>query len=88
MCSRGFGPSNVPARLLNRLASVATQVRPSPSVAAARCAPLLREPITPGQASDLAHLLKALADPTFYALVPAVMDALSELLSTGGRAWT
>jgi ArsR family transcriptional regulator len=122
---------------------VVTQaIAPPPSVnATACCAPLLREPITPVQATDLAHLLKALADPTrlrlvsmvaahenaeacvcdlteplgltqptishhlkilvdagiftrekrgvwaFYALVPAAMDALSDLLSTGGRAW-
>jgi len=122
---------------------VVTQaIAPSPAVnATACCAPLLREPITAVQATDLAHLLKALADPTrlrlvsmvaahenaeacvcdlteplgltqptishhlkilvdagiftrekrgvwaFYALVPAAMDALSDLLSTGGRAW-
>ena len=106
---------------------------------AATCAPLLREPITPAQAAELARLLKALADPTrlrlvsmvaahdnaeacvcdlteplgltqptishhlkilvdagiftrdkrgvwaFYALVPAAMDALSDLLSTTSR---
>jgi ArsR family transcriptional regulator len=114
---------------------------PPPANATACCAPLLSEPITPVQATDLARLLKALADPTrlrlvsmvaahenaeacvcdlteplgltqptishhlkilvdagiftrekrgvwaFYALIPAAMDALSELLSTGGRAW-
>lgn len=101
-------------------------------------APLLREPITPVQAAELARLLKAIADPTrlrlvsmvaahenaeacvcdlteplgltqptvshhlkilvdagiftrekrgvwaFYALVPAAMDALADLLSTHG----
>jgi ArsR family transcriptional regulator len=102
------------------------------------CAPLLREPITAGQAADLARILKALADPTrlrlvsmvaaheggeacvcdlteplgltqptishhlkilvdagiftrdkrgvwaYYALVPAVMNALAAVLSTSG----
>ena len=28
------------------------------------CTPLLREPLTADQAADLAHILKALADPT------------------------
>ena len=36
------------------------------------CAPLLREPITAGQAADLARLLKALADPTRLRLVSMV----------------
>jgi ArsR family transcriptional regulator, arsenate/arsenite/antimonite-responsive transcriptional repressor len=36
------------------------------------CAPLLREPITAGQAVDLARLLKALADPTRLRLVSMV----------------
>ncbi len=36
------------------------------------CAPLLREPITPSQAGDLARLLKALADPTRLRLVSMV----------------
>lgn len=38
----------------------------------ASCAPLLREPITAGQAGDLARLLKALADPTRLRLVSMV----------------
>src|SRR5215469_4997841 len=38
--------------------------RTEPSLADACCTPLLREPITPVQAADLARLLKALADPT------------------------
>jgi ArsR family transcriptional regulator, arsenate/arsenite/antimonite-responsive transcriptional repressor len=33
------------------------------------CAPLLREPLTAGQAADLARLLKALAEPTRLRLV-------------------
>src|SRR6202167_3606046 len=36
------------------------------------CAPLLRQPITASQAADLAHLLKALADPTRLRLVSMV----------------
>jgi ArsR family transcriptional regulator, arsenate/arsenite/antimonite-responsive transcriptional repressor len=41
-------------------------------VAETCCAPLLREPITASQAADLAHLLKALADPTRLRLVSMV----------------
>jgi ArsR family transcriptional regulator, arsenate/arsenite/antimonite-responsive transcriptional repressor len=40
--------------------------------AAACCAPLLREPITPAQAGDLARMLKALADPVRLRLVSMV----------------
>jgi ArsR family transcriptional regulator len=36
------------------------------------CTPLLREPITASQAADLAHTLKALADPTRLRLVSMV----------------
>jgi ArsR family transcriptional regulator, arsenate/arsenite/antimonite-responsive transcriptional repressor len=36
------------------------------------CTPLLREPITADQATDLARLLKALADPTRLRLVSMV----------------
>lgn len=36
------------------------------------CAPLLREPLTPGQAADPARTLKALADPTRLRLVSMV----------------
>ena len=36
------------------------------------CAPLLREPITAGQAAGIARLLKALADPTRLRLVSMV----------------
>jgi ArsR family transcriptional regulator, arsenate/arsenite/antimonite-responsive transcriptional repressor len=46
--------------------------RQVPSVAQQCCAPLLREPITAGQAVDLARLLKALADPTRLRLVSMV----------------
>jgi ArsR family transcriptional regulator len=43
-----------------------------PAVAAACCAPLVREPITAGQAAVLARVLKALADPTRLRLVSMV----------------
>jgi ArsR family transcriptional regulator len=36
------------------------------------CTPLLREPLTAGQAADLAYILKALADPTRLRLVSMV----------------
>jgi ArsR family transcriptional regulator len=122
-------------------AAVTIQTRPELSLAAsAACCPLLREPLSANQAADLAHILKALADPTrlrlvsmvaaheggeacvcdltdplgltqptishhlkilmdagiftrekrgkwaFYALVPAALEALSAVLSTGGQA--
>jgi ArsR family transcriptional regulator len=41
-------------------------------VAGACCVPLLRAPITAGQAAELARLLKALADPTRLRLVSMV----------------
>jgi ArsR family transcriptional regulator, arsenate/arsenite/antimonite-responsive transcriptional repressor len=118
---------------------VAPQTTILPLAGATTCAPLLRVPITPAQAAELARLLKAIADPTrlrlvsmvaahdnaeacvcdlteplgltqptvshhlkilvdagiftrekrgvwaFYALVPAALDALSDLLSTSNR---
>jgi len=45
--------------------------RPLP-LASQCCGPLLREPISSGQAADLARLLKALADPTRLRLVSMV----------------
>ncbi|HEX6520217.1 MAG TPA: metalloregulator ArsR/SmtB family transcription factor [Streptosporangiaceae bacterium] len=42
------------------------------TLAAACCAPLLREPITADQAAELARLLKAVADPTRLRLVSMV----------------
>lgn len=42
------------------------------ALAAVCCAPLLREPITPDQAAELARLLKAVADPTRLRLVSMV----------------
>ncbi len=44
----------------------------SPAPADVCCAPLLHEPITASQASDMARLLKALADPTRLRLVSMV----------------
>jgi ArsR family transcriptional regulator len=41
-------------------------------VAEACCTPLLHQPITASQATDLARLLKALADPTRLRLVSMV----------------
>jgi ArsR family transcriptional regulator len=48
---------------------VTTQATP---LAGACCTPLLREPITAEQATVLAHLLKAIADPTRLRLVSMV----------------
>ena len=50
----------------------ARQALPLHPVAQACCTPLVREPITAGQAADLARLLKALADPTRLRLVSMV----------------
>jgi len=52
--------------------AVTAQNRAELPLADACCAPLLREPITDGQAADLARLLKALADPTRLRLVSMV----------------
>ena len=46
--------------------------RPTLPLVDACCVPLLREPLTPGQADDLARTLKALADPTRLRLVSMV----------------
>lgn len=43
-----------------------------PFLAGQCCAPLLREPLTAGQAVDLARILKALADPARLRLVSIV----------------
>jgi ArsR family transcriptional regulator, arsenate/arsenite/antimonite-responsive transcriptional repressor len=50
------------------------QNRPAPPLLDQACCtpPLLREPITASQATDLAHKLKALADPTRLRLVSMV----------------
>ena len=52
--------------------ATAAGTRPALPLAEACCAPLLREPLTAGQAADLARLLKALADPTRLRLVSMV----------------
>jgi ArsR family transcriptional regulator, arsenate/arsenite/antimonite-responsive transcriptional repressor len=46
--------------------------RERPLLADECCAPLLREPLTASQASDLARILKALADPVRLRLVSMV----------------
>jgi ArsR family transcriptional regulator len=48
------------------------QDRTTPPLTAACCAPLLREPIIPGQAAGPARILKALADPVRLRLVSMV----------------
>jgi ArsR family transcriptional regulator len=63
--------------LLSILGQVSTSAAVVPDrstlpLAAACCAPLLREPITASQAADLARLLKALADPARLRLVSMV----------------
>ncbi len=53
--------------------AVTIEPRPSlPLLADECCAPLLREPLTADQAADLAHILKALADPSPLRLVSMV----------------
>jgi ArsR family transcriptional regulator len=52
--------------------SIAVQDRAALPLAEDCCAPLLREPLTPHQAADLARTLKALADPTRLRLVSMV----------------
>ena len=52
--------------------SASIQDRPALPLADACCAPLLREPITAGQAAGLARMLKALADPTRLRLVSLI----------------
>jgi len=53
--------------------SPALDIQPAaPTPAGACCAPLLREPITASQASDMARVIKALADPTRLRLVSMV----------------
>jgi len=53
--------------------AVTIQSRPDlPLLADECCLTLLREPLTASQATDLAHILKALADPTRLRLVSMV----------------
>jgi ArsR family transcriptional regulator, arsenate/arsenite/antimonite-responsive transcriptional repressor len=57
------------------VSATAITVQPGPELpllADECCTPLLREPLSAGQASDLAHILKALADPTRLRLVSMV----------------
>ena len=52
---------------------IAIQVRTGlPLLADECCSTLVRDPITASQAADLAHILKALADPTRLRLVSMV----------------
>jgi ArsR family transcriptional regulator, arsenate/arsenite/antimonite-responsive transcriptional repressor len=53
-------------------APAAAEDRPLLPPAGECCVPLLREPLSAGQAADLARLLKALADPTRLRLVSMV----------------
>ena len=53
-------------------APAATRDRPALPLAQDCRVPLLREPLTPAQAADLARTLKALADPTRLRLVSMV----------------
>lgn len=50
----------------------ALEITPVGSVQDVCCAPLLREPVSPDQAADLARILKALAEPTRLRLVSMV----------------
>jgi ArsR family transcriptional regulator, arsenate/arsenite/antimonite-responsive transcriptional repressor len=53
--------------------AIAIQPRPElPLLAGECCIPLLGEPLSASQADDLAHILKALADPTRLRLVSMV----------------
>jgi ArsR family transcriptional regulator, arsenate/arsenite/antimonite-responsive transcriptional repressor len=56
----------------DQVTSAPAAARPLLPLADGCCVPLLREPITAGQAADLARLLKALADPTRLRLVSLV----------------
>ena len=55
-----------------RVTATDTHVPAGLSLAEACCAPLLREPISAGQAAELARILKALADPARLRLVSMV----------------
>ena len=52
--------------------TTALDITPVGTAPDACCAPLLREPLNPEQASGLARILKALADPTRLRLVSMV----------------
>ncbi len=55
-----------------RVTIAATAAPASPQPASECCTPLLRQPITAGQAAGLARMLKALADPVRLQLVSMV----------------
>ena len=55
-----------------RVTSTDTRASAGLSLAEACCTPLLREPISAGQAAELARILKALADPARLRLVSMV----------------
>ena len=52
--------------------SPAPSIEPASAAGEACCVPLLREPLSAVQAAELAHILKALADPTRLRLVSMV----------------
>lgn len=53
--------------------AITVESRPElPLLADACCTPLVREPLTASQAAGLAHILKAIADPTRLRLVSMV----------------
>ena len=63
----------MPGRYAGQVTTSAAAVTPVPRALARECcAPLLRRPITAGQAADLARMLKALADPVRLRLVSMV----------------
>ena len=58
---------------MSTVTTASIQARPPlPAAGPACCTPLLREPLTASQAAGLAHILKALADPTRLRLVSMV----------------
>jgi ArsR family transcriptional regulator len=66
-------PCGYAGRVTTTAATAATARRRAPlPLASECCAPLLREPITADQATDLARMLKALADPVRLRLVSMV----------------
>jgi ArsR family transcriptional regulator, arsenate/arsenite/antimonite-responsive transcriptional repressor len=64
---------SMPGSYTGRVTTTAAAATPVPLPPAGECcAPLLRQPITAGQAGDLARMLKALADPVRLRLVSMV----------------
>jgi ArsR family transcriptional regulator, arsenate/arsenite/antimonite-responsive transcriptional repressor len=63
----------MPSRYTDQVTTAAATITPvSLAPTGECCAPLLRQPITVGQAADLARMLKALADPVRLRLVSMV----------------